>query len=176
MKASVSLRPEITSSDVARLRQWTDDEAVMEYLNETQTISAELDALLRMDNIPDYTPLFNRAGRFFMIDAPDGRPVGFVRLVRRSHETEIVLAVGDRRQWGNGLGTAAIGQSLLMAFLHWRVEKVVACIHPGNLRSRRAFQHQGFFESAPLRQTVRYELTLDDYLRQQHRQQAQQAV
>lgn len=164
MSASVSLRPEITASDVCRLKQWTDDEAVMEYLNEKNNISSELAALLRLSNIPVYTPLFNRTGRFFMIDAADEKPVGFVRLVRRATETEIVLAVGERQRWGNGLGTAAIGGSLQKVFFEWRDEKVVAYIHPHNLRSERAFVHNGFSLRRRLPSTRRYEITLNEYL------------
>lgn len=165
MKASfVCLRPEVTQSDVQLLKAWTSDREVTRFLNEENNISGVLNALLGRSDIPVLTPLFNRDGRFFMLCTRDGTPVGFMRMTGGAREMEMVLAIGDKELWGHGLGSDAIRGALSKAFFEWRVEKMVAYIHPMNTRSLRAFERNGF---SPMKKTPsarRYELTMNDYL------------
>lgn len=71
-------------------------------------------------------------------------PVGFVRLIKTGPDCEIVLAIGDHENWGRRLGASTIREGLKLAFLDMRAARVIAKIHPDNLRSLKAFERCGF--------------------------------
>jgi len=52
----------------------------------------------------------------------------------------MVLVIGDRNNWGRRLGAAAIREGMKIAFLGMRAEKLVARIHPDNVRSLKAIR------------------------------------
>ncbi|SDP59516.1 regulator of nucleoside diphosphate kinase [Paracidovorax cattleyae] len=60
--------------------------------------------------LPVLTHLFNQGGRFFMACDRHDVPVGFVRLVKDGPDCEMVLAIGDRANWGAGWGPARSGK------------------------------------------------------------------
>ena len=167
MKAvSVCLRHEIVRSDALVLVKWLENPRITQYLNESRHVTeAVLQAVERV-NMPILTPLFSRDGCFFMICTDSDIPIGFLRLARKTAHAEMVVVVGDQENWGHGFGKNAIRQGLDHAFLTWRTEKVVANIHPENLRSIRAFQRAGFSLEKIHGVMHQYELTLDAYLRQ----------
>lgn len=140
----VSLCPEITRADALTLVDWLEDECVTRHLSDSRDVARFVEQVVRRAQLPVLTPLFNQGGRFFMACDRHDVPVGFVRLVRTGPDCEIVLVIGDRRQWGRSLGTAAIREGMKLAFLEMRAEKLVARIHPDNARSLRAFERCGF--------------------------------
>ena len=71
-------------------------------------------------------------------------PVGFVRLVKMGPDCEMVLVIGDRDNWGRKLGASAIRESMKLAFFEMRAERLIAKIHPENVRSLNAFLRSGF--------------------------------
>ena len=100
-----------------------------------------------------------------MIFDSHNRPVGFLRLVIKTAETEIVIVIGDRKKWGRGLGTLAVRESLRIAFFELRSKRVVARISKDNVRSSRAFRSAGFkaYSETPLMKC--YVITFDEYLK-----------
>ncbi|MBN9340006.1 MAG: GNAT family N-acetyltransferase, partial [Comamonadaceae bacterium] len=90
------------------------------------------------------THLFNQGGRFFMAYDRHDVPVGFVRLVKKGTDCEMVLVIGDRGNWGRKLGASAIREGMKLAFFDMRAEKLIAKIHPDNARSLKAFLRSGF--------------------------------
>lgn len=143
-KPFISLRPEITRSHAFTLMDWLEDERVTRYLSDSSSVSRFIAQAVDRARMPILTHLFNQGGRFFMAYDRNDRPVGFVRLVKSGADCEIVLVVGDRDNWGQGLGGSTIREGLKLAFLDMRAENVIARIHPDNLRSLKGFERCGF--------------------------------
>jgi regulator of nucleoside diphosphate kinase len=99
-----------------------------------------------------------------MVYTRHNKPIGFVRLVKRGSDYEIVIVVGDRNNWGKKLGTWAIKESMKIAFFDFRAHKVIAKIQRDNRRSIRAFINNGF-KIEKVNTTFRtFSLTMDRYL------------
>jgi regulator of nucleoside diphosphate kinase len=140
----VSLCPEITRADALTLIEWLEDERVTRHLSDSRHVSRFVEQVIARVQLPILTHLFNQGGRFFMAHDRHDVPVGFVRLVKTGVDCELVLVVGDSRNWGRRLGAAAIREGMKLAFLEMRAEKLIAKIHPDNARSLRAFERCGF--------------------------------
>ncbi len=143
-KPFISLRPEITRTHAFTLMDWLEDERVTRYLSDSSGVSRFIAQAIDRAQMPILTHLFNQGGRFFMAYDQSDRPVGFVRLVKSGADCEIVLVVGDRDNWGQGLGGSTIREGLKLAFLDMRAENVIAKIHPNNTRSLKGFERCGF--------------------------------
>lgn len=160
----IFLCPEITRADALTLMQWLRDDEVIKYLSDTHDVSADIARVVNKVNLPVLTHLFNKDGRFYMAYDKNKKPVGFVRLIVKNAETEIVVVIGDRGNWGKGLGGGTILESLKIAFFELRSPRVVAKIHCENNRSVRAFLSSGFTlvnESASLKS---FSMTMGEYL------------
>jgi regulator of nucleoside diphosphate kinase len=143
-KPFISLRPEITRSHALTLMEWMEDQRVTHFLSDSSSVSRFISQAVDRAQMPILTHLFNQGGRFFMAYDRGDTPVGFVRLVKTGRDCEIVLVVGDRENWGRGLGGSTIREGLKLAFLDMRAENVVAKIHPNNSRSLKGFERCGF--------------------------------
>ncbi len=140
----ISLCPEITRADALTLADWLQDEEVTRYLSDSRQVSRFIEQTVSRVQLPILTHLFNQGGRFFMACDRHDRPVGFVRLVKAGRDCEMVLVIGQRDNWGRSLGASAIRESMKLAFFEMRAERLIAKIHPDNLRSLKAFQRCGF--------------------------------
>jgi regulator of nucleoside diphosphate kinase len=107
----IFLCSEITREDAFSLMSWLQDDEVTKYLSETDNVSDDIQAVLDRVNLPILTHIFNQNGRFYMVYNKQKRPVGFVRLILNSSETEIVIVIGDRKNWGKRFGASAIGKA-----------------------------------------------------------------
>ena len=164
VQQDVQLRSEVFRQDVEKMARWMADEEVTEYLNEEQNIDHELRSLLDRSPLPVYSPHFNRDGCFFLVTLPDDGPIGFVRLVPKRDQAEIVVVIGERRHWCNGYGCQAIRKAARHAFFEWRKERMVATIHRGNHRSQKVFQKAGFAEKEKLATETRFALPVERFL------------
>ena len=160
----IFLRSEVTRDDAAALMSWLDDEEVTKYLSDGCGVSESIARTLERIDLPVLTHLFSRDGRFYMIDA-GGAPVGFVRLIPKRTETEIVVVVGEKQIWGKRIGTAAILESLKIAFYELRAPRVVARIHVENRRSVRAFGHAGFKSEKASAVFESFVITMEEYIK-----------
>ena len=151
----VELRGEVYRGDMERMIQWLQDEKVTAYLNEEQNVDQTLRRIVDRSTLPLFSPQLNRDGRFFMITVPNSGPIGFLRLVSRADEAEIVVVIGDRSKWGKGLGYRAILKGVRHAFSVWRKKRVVAKIHKENRRSRAVFHKAGFKKARELDREVK---------------------
>ena len=140
----IALCPEITRSNALTLMDWLEDEAVTRYLSDSRHVSRMIEQVLGRVQLPILTHLFNQGGRFFMACDQHDVPVGFVRLVKTGANCEMVLVIGDRGNWGRNLGASALREGMKLAFFEMRAEKLIAKIHPDNVRSLSAFQRSGF--------------------------------
>lgn len=161
----VNLKQEVTRNDALTIMNWMENHEVTKYLNEAANISHEIRQAIDRVNLFIMTHLFNRDGSFYMIKTEEDHSIGFLKLVRKINETEMVIVIGDQDKWGHGLGKASINQALNIAFFQWRIPRVVAKINPNNIRSIRAFEKSGFVLEKELQNTMVYSLTQDDYLK-----------
>ena len=177
MKAShIFLRPDIQRNDAHCIIRWLNDCDVTKYLHENRHTAKAVEQALERCPLPTLTHLFSQDGALFMVCLPGGAPVGFLRLNKRGPVAEIVIVIGEKRQWGRGMGTAAVALALNHAFFTWRMERVIASIHPKNTRSLRAFKTLGFFSNSENPACVRLELTLRQYLDQLEEEREEQAI
>lgn len=143
-KPFISLSPEITRANARTLMDWLEDEGVTRYLSDSRHVSQFIEQVIDRVQLPILTHLFNQGGRFFMACDRHDVPVGFVRLVKKGPDCEIVLVIGNRDNWGRKLGASAIREGMKLAFFDMRAEKLIAKIHPDNARSLKAFLRSGF--------------------------------
>ena len=140
----VSLCPEITRANALTLMDWLEDEDVTRFLSDSRHVSRLIEQVIGRVQLPILTHLFNHGGRFFMAYDQHDVPVGFVRLVKMGSDCEMVLVIGDRDNWGRKLGASAIREGMKLAFFEMRTERLIAKIHPENVRSLNAFLRSGF--------------------------------
>ncbi len=140
----VSLCPEITRTNALTLMDWLEDEEVTRFLSDSCNVSRLIEQVIGRVQLPILTHLFNQGGRFFMAYDRHDVPVGFVRLVKKGPDCEMVLVIGDRDNWGRKLGASAIREGMKLAFFEMRAERLIAKIHPENVRSLNAFLRSGF--------------------------------
>lgn len=140
----ISLCPEITRANALTLMDWLEDEDITRYLSDSRHVSRMIEQVIGRVQLPILTHLFNQGGRFFMACDQHDVPVGFVRLVKAGPDCEMVLVIGERDNWGRKLGASAIREGMKLAFFEMRAERLIAKIHPENLRSLNAFLRSGF--------------------------------
>lgn len=140
----VSLSPEITRANALTLMNWLEDEDVTCYLSDSRHVSRQIEQVIGRVQLPILTHLFNQGGRFFMVYDLHDRPVGFVRLAKAGRDCEMVLVIGERENWGRKLGASALQEGMKLAFFEMRAERLIAKIHPDNVRSLNAFLRCGF--------------------------------
>ncbi len=161
----IYLCPEVTRENALQIIQWLSDEEVRKYLSDTQDVPIHIRQAVDRVNLPVVTHLFSRGGRFYIIHDKKGTPVGFVRLVAGVCDTEMVIVIGDRANWGKRIGTSAIRESMKIAFFELRSAKMTARIHRENKRSMRAFLRSGFKLRHETPALQRLEITMDEYLK-----------
>ncbi|MGI6585116.1 MAG: GNAT family N-acetyltransferase [Lutisporaceae bacterium] len=165
MKArSVQLRQEIFKADAWKIVEWLDDDEVIKYLNEGQNAVNSIVQVIQRVNMPILTHLFNQNGSFFII-MEDKQPIGFLRLVPKGKEAEMVVVIGEKKKWGMGLGKNAILQGLRHAFFEWRMEEVIAKINFKNERSMKVFKSVGFKPEKELMKEMQYSISAREFLK-----------
>ena len=161
----VTLTQEVTRKDALIIGEWLGNTEITKYLNEAKNISSEINDIVSKFNTDIMTHLFNRNGTFCMILHGANEPVGFLKLVRKNVEAEIVLVIGEKEKWGQGIGTKSIEQGLSKVFFQWRMPRVIAKIHPGNIRSVKAFEKTGFHFESNLNNCKLYSMTMERYIK-----------
>jgi len=101
---NIRLRQEVFTNDAWKIIDWLEDEEVVEYLNEGQNVCKSIKQVIHNTNMPILTHLFNNDGSFFMVTTKKDEPIGFLRLVPKPNGAEMVIVIGDREKWGQGLG------------------------------------------------------------------------
>lgn len=162
--SKIKLRQEIFESDARSIAEWLEDYEIARFLNEEQNISEVIKQMIDRINMPILTHLFNRSSSFFMI-IHNELPVGFLKLVPKGETTEIVVVIGDKRNWGRGFGHNAICQGLKHAFFTLRNSKVIAKIKKDNERSKMVFRKVGFQVERTLEKEIQYNISKEQYLK-----------
>lgn len=152
-------------NDAHKIADWLKDHEVIQFLNEGHNVTEQIRQTVERVNLPIMTHLFNQNGTFFVVCTGENEPVGFLRLVPKSSDTEMVVVIGDKNKWGKGYGSRAVEEGLQYAFFEWRSKKVIAKIHKKNTRSIHLFHKKGFKFDKDLPVENQYVLTMEDYLK-----------
>lgn len=160
----INLCPEVTRENAFQIVRWLQDKEVIKYLSDKPDVSLHIQQAVDRVNLPQVTHLFSSGGRFYIIQDKKGIPVGFVRLKIGPSETEMVIVIGDRDNWGKRIGTSAIRESMKIGFFELRSKKMTARIHHENRRSLRAFLRSGFRVRNETPALKRLEITMEEYL------------
>lgn len=161
----VNLKQEVTRNDAMIIMNWMENNEITKYLNESTNITLEIKQTIDRVNMTIMTHLFNRDGSFYLIHADERNPLGFLKLVKKHNEAEMVIVIGDQKKWGQGLGKASIRKGLDIAFYQWRVPRVIAKINANNIRSIKAFEKLGFLLENEYTNTKVFSLSMDDYIK-----------
>jgi regulator of nucleoside diphosphate kinase len=162
--AHINLKQEVTRNDAMVIMNWMKNNEITRYLNETVNITFELQQAIDRVNILILTHLFNREGSFYLIYPNKNEPIGFIKLVKKHKEAEIVIVIGEERRWGQGLGKASIKKGLEIAFFEWRIPRVIAKIDVRNIRSIKAFENSGFLLEYEYTNMKIFSISIDDYI------------
>ncbi|MFZ5944902.1 MAG: GNAT family N-acetyltransferase [Bacillota bacterium] len=160
----IELRREIFKSDAEKIINWLEDKEINEHLNESQNVNENIRKTIYRVNMPILTHIFNKEGTFFMVTTPNKGPIGFLRLVPKNFHTEMVVVIGDKKEWGKGFGFKAVLEGLKHAFFKWREDKVVAKISHKNERSKRVFKKAGFIYDKELPAETQYSISINKFL------------
>ena len=164
-KPFVFLCPEITRANALTLMDWLEDEDVTRYLSDSRHVSRFIEQAIGRVQLPILTHLFNQGGRFFMACDRNDVPVGFVRLVKKGPDCEMVLVIGNRDNWGRKLGASTIREGMKLAFFDMRADRLIAKIHPDNARSLKAFLRSGFQLESETPAMKSFAMNAERYLR-----------
>jgi RimJ/RimL family protein N-acetyltransferase len=92
---------------------------------------------------------------FTVLAADDGRylgQVGIHQIFWRSRVGRLSAIIGNKSEWGNGFGTAAIARLLDHAFADDQLHKVWLMVFETNQRARRTYERVGFQVEGILRE------------------------
>jgi RimJ/RimL family protein N-acetyltransferase len=99
----------------------------------------------------------SRLCRAWVIELGD-QPVGEVELAQinnRLHTAEIRICVGESAQWGRGIGTVAMRESLRLAFGEMGLQTVYLRVFANNLRAIALYERMGFRKEGMLQPSER---------------------
>jgi RimJ/RimL family protein N-acetyltransferase len=71
-----------------------------------------------------------------------------------NHAGEYFIFIGEKAQWGKGVGTAVTKQILQLAFTSHNLNRVMLTVSEGNTGGLRAYAKAGFVVEGRLRQAV----------------------
>lgn len=147
-QGAIHLRP-MTEDDWGLLLRWNNDPEVLYYCEGDD---------VEWRDLADVQSIYrgvSRTALCFIIER-DGTPVGECWLQQMNLQwvseallgqdlRRIDIAIGEKRVWGQGIGSTAIGMLCRLAFEDEGTDTVFACgVADYNPRSRRAFERNGF--------------------------------
>ncbi|MFA7222023.1 MAG: GNAT family protein [Bacilli bacterium] len=163
----VNLRLEVKENDANKIIRWLKDENITKYLNEDIASIDSLESVIKNKQADLLTYYLNQCGRFFLIDSTEEKCIGFLNLFPYipNKEYEIVIAIGDERNWGKQYGKDTIISIMREVFLKWRIKKVFAKVHIDNKRSIEMFEHLNFINEGVKNNHYIYSMDFDTYLK-----------
>ena len=152
---AVTLRP-MTEGDWDILLTWNNDPVVMALADHSpfeETTLADLQTIYRWISTHAHCFIMEAAG------APIGecwlQRMNLQRLVDQFPDQDlrrIDLMIGEKKLWGRGYGTEAIGLLVDFGFRVEQVDAICALVAEDNRRSQRAFHKNGFTRHATLQE------------------------
>jgi RimJ/RimL family protein N-acetyltransferase len=152
----VLLRP-LIYDDLPQLRMWRNDPEVTRHLARLSMTSAQIHSW--------YGSLEFGAGDRAYAIVVGAAFVGYAVLTDAdpiNKKCEAGIFIGDRTQWGRGIGAIVARELVRIAFVEVGMHRVLAVASERNLRSIRCFSKAGFREEGRLRHAnLRYGQYID---------------
>ena len=143
---NINLRLNVFASDARKMIKWLNNKRITKYLNEDPNTAYMLEDIILRGRADLLTYYLNKNAKFYLIDTEEEDCVGFIALVEKKsiNAYEIVVAIGDVKNWGKKIGYKSVSKILSKAFFNFKVENVISKIHIKNKRSIKLFEHLGF--------------------------------
>jgi RimJ/RimL family protein N-acetyltransferase len=152
---------EYRQEDLAEIRRWVNDQAVLRYLGFWQYPQTVEDTVEYLDR-----QLTHKSGAqevqlaIALADDPEERYIGGIGLSgidARNRHASLGVVIGRADLQGQGLGSEAIRLMLEYAFEFLNLHKVNLCYFEGNDRGARCYAKCGFKEEGRIRENRFYE-------------------
>ncbi|MEW6725097.1 MAG: GNAT family protein [Bacillota bacterium] len=154
----IQIRP-LDGADIAALLLWDDDPEITEFIGKK---------FPNLGMVQEWiTALSHRTRRAFAIENGNGELIGELELTDiqwGSGRAELVVVIGERANWGKGLGTEAVRLALRYAFEEVGLREVWLRVYRRNRRAIRCYEKCGFRKEGILRCSERHEGLQDDVL------------
>ena len=101
----------------------------------------------------------------FLIETIEGDPVGFAIFTetrRQDRAVELSMLIGAPDQWGQGLGSDALGALVDACFAQWGVHRISARCEQGNERAQQWLRRAGFQREGTLREASFFDNAFHD--------------
>ena len=143
------LRP-LREDDLPRLVRWFNTPEVRHWLHHSERPDATAEAVTERF----ITNSDAAANVHWIIETLDGRLVGTteLRLTLRADRAEMGIAIHDKAQWSEGLGTDAVRLVVDYAFEELNLNRVELTTDEDNVRALRCYEKVGFVREGLLRQ------------------------
>lgn len=164
---NIDLRLNVFYNDAKKMIKWLNNKKITKYLNEDPNTVYVLDDIISSGRADLLTYYLNKNAKFFLIDTEEEKCVGFITLVEKKHMNayEIVVAIGEVRNWGKKIGYKAVSKILNEVFFNFKIENVISKVHVKNKRSIMLFNHLGFEKLCEKNEHYVYILNKDDYVK-----------
>lgn len=164
LETVVTLDEEIFLQDAYKISDWLDNENVTRFISEGPGVGKQIRDAIKYMTCPVVTHLFCTGGNFYIIKN-NGRSVGYLKLVQKGNDCEIVIVIGDENIWNMGIGTKALKLAADEAFFKFRYDRMIAKIMDGNIGSEKIFNKIGFTKTDYRNRHSIYEMDVMTFLK-----------
>lgn len=163
-RQTVALR-RVNREDVARLREWLDDDEVSEswfgrYAYGNPAHLGYNPSEMEDASDEDWSATFDDPQhRILSIYTHEGEHIGefHVAIEPMSGDGQVSILIGRKDMWNKGYGAAAMGAGLDLCFHEWGLYRVWADIPEYNAAARTMFERLGFTHEGTLRKSRPHE-------------------
>ncbi|HOB38430.1 MAG TPA: GNAT family protein [Methanomassiliicoccaceae archaeon] len=141
----------LRTEDVWLMYRWYNDPRVMEDMTPRQELFAPSVEEIRLAL---EQAVASTTERYFVIQDGAGRALGFTSLTSmdmRAASARLTVVIGDRNDWGKGLGKEATKRMIDYAFNVLNLHRVYAIVADHNLRAISCLEACGFVHEGTLR-------------------------
>jgi len=160
----VKLQP-VTRGDVGRIKEWLEDAEVSESwfgrysYGEPAHLGYHPEQMAHASDL-EWTAVFdNPEHKFTSIYTLAGEHIGEVHVAIEESlgDGQLSILVGRKDLWHHGYGTAALGETLRLAFHEWGLFRLWMDIPEYNSAARTLAEHMGFAHEGTLRKSRPHE-------------------
>ena len=144
------------------LRHEDANEVYLSWLNDSE-VTKGLDTITKpytIEMLSEYVnaAVADKSGYMFVIIANEtNTPIGTARLHNiniKSGTCNLGIMIGDKKQWGKGMGTKVYRLLIFFAFNQLNIRRIWEAIHADNLISLAMFERLGFKREGILREHI----------------------
>lgn len=158
----INLRP-LTLKDAPNFCKWFEDEEVTMFIS----LRGQGAPSLKQEREWIKKNLKSKDIAYFCIETKDHKHVGSVSLMHidlHNKYAEFGIAIGDKRYWGQGLGTEATKMMLEYGFKKLKLHRIDLRVVAYNFRAQRTYKKVGFVYEGRQRALVYYKKNWHDMI------------